>query len=63
MNQKKRIYVAGYAGLVGSALMRRLEVDGYNFAIQLNVIDAAHRYGLKAAVHGELVCIRTCAQR
>lgn len=29
MNQDSRVYVAGHRGLVGSAILRRLEVDGY----------------------------------
>lgn len=29
MNKKSKIYVAGHRGLVGSALVRRLEVEGY----------------------------------
>lgn len=30
MTPKARVYVAGHRGLVGSAIMRRLEADGYN---------------------------------
>jgi len=30
MNEQDRIYVAGHRGLVGSALMRRLQADGYH---------------------------------
>ncbi len=29
MNRRSRIYVAGHRGLVGSAIVRRLEEDGY----------------------------------
>lgn len=30
MNQSDKIYVAGHRGLVGSAIVRRLQADGYN---------------------------------
>ncbi len=30
MNKKSSIYIAGHTGLVGSALLRRLETDGYS---------------------------------
>ena len=30
MDKKSRIYVAGHRGLVGSALVRRLQADGYD---------------------------------
>jgi GDP-L-fucose synthase len=30
MNKNSRIYIAGHTGLVGSALLRRLEADGYS---------------------------------
>ncbi len=30
MNKKSKIYVAGHRGMVGSALMRRLQADGYD---------------------------------
>jgi len=30
MNKQDRIYVAGHRGLVGSAIVRRLQADGYN---------------------------------
>ncbi len=30
MNKKSKIYIAGHGGLVGSALVRRLEQEGYN---------------------------------
>ena len=37
MNKSDKIYVAGHRGLVGSALMRRLEADGYT-----NIITRTH---------------------
>ncbi len=30
MNKNSKIYVAGYRGLVGSAIVRKLKSDGYN---------------------------------
>ena len=30
MNKNSKIYVAGHRGLVGSAIVRRLESEGYN---------------------------------
>ena len=44
MNKKSRIYIAGHRGLVGSAIMRRLEADGYTNIItrtskELNLIN------------------------
>ena len=38
MDKKSRIYVAGHAGLIGSAVMRALESRGY-----INVVSAPHR--------------------
>ena len=38
MNQSDKIYVAGHRGLVGSAIMRSLDKNGYN-----NVIGRTHR--------------------
>ncbi len=44
MNKNSKIYVAGHRGLVGSAIMRRLEADGYTNIItrtskELNLIN------------------------
>ena len=38
MNQSDKIYVAGHRGLVGSAIMRSLDKNGYK-----NVIGRTHR--------------------
>jgi GDP-L-fucose synthase len=38
MNKRSRIYVAGHKGLVGSAILRRLEVEGYS-----NLIVRSHK--------------------
>src|SRR5688572_19624539 len=34
MNKNSRIYVAGHRGMVGSAIVRRLEADGYTHIIK-----------------------------
>ena len=39
MNKNCRIYIAGHTGLVGSALLRRLEADGYSNLIVRNHSD------------------------
>lgn len=36
-NKNKAIFVAGHRGMVGSAIVRRLEQDGYT-----NIITATH---------------------
>lgn len=45
MNKKSKIYIAGHRGLVGSAIKRKLEKDGYNNLIfrtkkELNLLDS-----------------------
>ncbi|MFZ2397673.1 MAG: NAD-dependent epimerase/dehydratase family protein [Smithella sp.] len=30
MNKTSKIYIAGHSGLVGSAIIRRLQSEGYN---------------------------------
>jgi GDP-L-fucose synthase len=39
MNKNSRIYIAGHNGLVGSALYRRLNADGYSNLIVRNHSD------------------------
>jgi GDP-L-fucose synthase len=44
MNKNDKIYVAGHNGLVGSAIMRKLKLEGYENIItrthkELNLID------------------------
>ncbi|KAA3616682.1 MAG: GDP-L-fucose synthase [Calditrichaeota bacterium] len=34
MNKDAKIYVAGHTGLVGSAIMRKLEAEGYKFVVR-----------------------------
>ncbi|KAA3656576.1 MAG: GDP-L-fucose synthase [Calditrichaeota bacterium] len=34
MNKDSKIYVAGHTGLVGSAIMRKLETEGYKFVVR-----------------------------
>ncbi len=38
MDRQKRIYIAGHRGLVGSAIVRRLQADGYE-----NLIFKSHQ--------------------
>src|SRR4030042_6502112 len=44
MNNTSKIYIAGHNGMVGSAIVRRLQVDGFNNLLlrnidQLNLVD------------------------
>jgi GDP-L-fucose synthase len=48
MNREARIYVAGHAGLVGSAIVRRLEADGFH-----NILTAT-RHQLDLRDQGEV---------
>ena len=46
MDKSAKIYLAGHRGLVGSALLRRLEADGYSNIVtrthsELDLIDQA----------------------
>ena len=37
MNKNSKIYVAGHSGLVGSAIVRKLQENGYNNLILITV--------------------------
>ena len=37
MNKSSKIYIAGHRGLVGAALVRRLELEGFNNLITVPV--------------------------
>lgn len=62
MDRDARIYVAGHTGLVGSAIMRRLEADGFRTLLtreleDLDLTDATATEAFFAAVQPEYVVL------
>ena len=55
MKKTSRIYIAGHTGLVGSALLRRLEVDGYSNLIvrSHSDLDLTRQSDVDAFFHSE----------
>ena len=45
MDKKTKIYIAGHRGLVGSAIVRKLEQDGYTNLVFRTHQELDHRFG------------------